>query len=124
MRPARVLIVVLEIVLIVVVSSAVIHYVVSSPPSRRDAAAMKFRAVNNAKFTALFKSGTKEIQDAQYPAALATFQEAEQTTGELTDDQYASLKDSRQQIARLYESSGRDSEAEATYKALANSGIR
>lgn len=124
MRPMRVLIIALEVVLVFVASSAIINYVASRPVPKRDLEEMKFRAVNNAKFQSLLEAGTKNIKNAQYPEALANFQDAEQAVGKLTDDQYTSLKTARRQIASIYEASGRDSEAQPAYKALANSGIQ
>ncbi len=120
----RILIIALEVVLVFVASSAIISYVASRPVPKRDVEEIKFRAVNSAKFQSLLEAGTKNIQNAQYTEALANFQEAEQTTGKLTDDEYATLKTSRQQIASLYEASGRSAEAVAAYKDLANSGIQ
>jgi hypothetical protein len=120
----RVLIVVLEIVLICVASSALINYAVSRPPSRQDVQAVKFSAANNARFKALLDAGAKQMRSAQYTDALASFQAAEQTTDELSEGQYESLKASWLQIATVCETSGRSSDAESAYKALVESGIR
>src|ERR1700733_7819730 len=95
MRPTRVLMIILEVVLIFVASSAVINYVVTKPVSGRDATEIKFSAAN-----------------------------AKKSAGQLNDDQYAALKNSRQQIATFYESSGRAADAEAVYKTMQTSGLQ
>jgi hypothetical protein len=97
------------------------------PPSRRQEVSRqeaKYQSVNDAKFRSLFDAGANAIKEAQYGAALDNFQEAERSTDQLTLDQYASLKNSRQQIASLCDASGRSSEAEGAYKALAASAIQ
>ena len=124
MRPMRVLMIILEVVLIFVASSAVINYVVSRPTSKRDATEIKFNAANAKKFRSLYDTGAKQLKNAEYPEALASFQEAEQSSGQVSDDQYAALKNSRQQIATFYESSGRAADAEAVYKTMQTSGLQ
>lgn len=124
MRPMRVLTIVLEVVLIFVASSAIINYVVLKPASKREATEIKFSAANAQKFRSLYDTGAKQLKNAQYPEALASFQEAERSSGQLSDDQYAALKNSRQQIATYYESSGRASDAEAVYKTLQTSALQ
>jgi len=113
-------------VLISVVSSAIIHYV-AFPPSRQEKAwqqEAKYHSANDARFRSLFDEGTRAMKDARYTEALDDFQEAERSTDRLGTDQYASLKSSRQQIASLCESSGRDPEAQAAYKSLTASAMR
>jgi hypothetical protein len=124
MRPTRVLMIILEVVLIFVASSAVINYVVTKPVSGRDATEIKFSAANAKKFRSLYDTGAKQLKNAEYPEALASFQEAEQSSGQLNDDQYAALRNSRQQIATFYESSGRAADAEAVYKTMQTSGLQ
>ncbi len=124
MRPTRVLMYVLELALIFVASSALIRYVVSKPTSARDASEIKFNAVNAKKFRSLYDTGSKQLKNAEYPEALASFQEAEQSSGQLSDDQYAALKNVRQQIATYYQSSGRAADAEAVYKTLETSALQ
>src|ERR1700722_456184 len=124
MRPMRVLTIILDVVLIFVASSAVINHVVTKPVSGRDATEIKFNAANAKKFRSLYDTGAKQLKNAEYPEALASFQEAEQSNGQLNDDQYAALKNSRQQIAAFYESSGRAADAEAVYKTMQTSGLQ
>jgi hypothetical protein len=124
MRPMRVLMYVLEVLLIMAASSALIRYVVSKPTSARDAIEIKFNAANSKKFRSLYDTGSKQLKNAEYTEALASFQEAEQSSGQLSDDQYAALKNARQQIATHYESSGRAADAEAVYKALQTSALQ
>jgi hypothetical protein len=124
MRPMRVLTIILEVVLIFVASSAVINYVVLRPASKRDATEIKFNAANAKKFRSLYDAGAKQLKNAEYQEALASFQEAEQSSSQLNDDQYAALKNSRQQIATFYESSGRAADAEAVYKTMQTSGLQ
>jgi len=124
MRPMRVLTIILDVVLIFVASSAVINHVVTKPVSGRDATEIKFNAANAKKFRSLYDTGVKQLKNAEYPEALASFQEAEQSSGQLNDDQYAALKNSRQQIATFYESSGRAADAEAVYKTMQTSGLQ
>lgn len=113
-------------VFISVVSSAVIRYV-AYPPSAQEHAwelASKYRAKNDAKFRTLFDDGTRAMKEARYGEALNDFQEAERSTDRLAPDQYAVLKSSREQIASLSESSGRDVDTQGAYKSLAASAIR
>jgi hypothetical protein len=124
MRPMRVLMIILEVILIFVASSALIRYVASKPLSNRDATEIKFSAANAKKFRSLYDTGSKQLKNAEYPEALASFQEAEQSSGQLSDDQYAALKNARQQIATYYESSGHATEAEAVYKTLQTSALQ
>src|SRR6202167_3448493 len=124
MRPMRVLMYVLEVLLIIAASSALIRYVVSKPTSARDATEIKFSAANAKKFRSLYDTGAKQLKNAEYPEALESFQEAEQSSGNLADDQYAALKNARQQIATYYESSGRAADAEAVYKTLQTSALQ
>jgi hypothetical protein len=124
MRPTRVLMIILEVILIFVASSALIRYVVSKPTSARDATEIKFNAANAKKFRSLYDTGSKQLKNAEYPEALASFQEAEQSSGQLSDDQYAALKNARQQIATYYESSGRTADAETVYKTLETSALQ
>src|SRR6202162_164410 len=124
MRPTRVLMYVLEVALIFVPSAPLIRYVVSKPTSARDATEIKFNAANAKKFRSLYDTGSKQLKNAEYPEALASFQEAEQSSGQLSDDQYAALKNARQQIAAYYESSGRAADAEAVYKTLETSALQ
>ncbi|HXN20124.1 MAG TPA: hypothetical protein VN875_17430 [Candidatus Binatus sp.] len=124
MRPMRVLVIVLEVILIFVASSALIRYVVSKPTSARDATEIKFGAANGKKFRSLYDTGSKQLQNSEYPEALASFQEAEQSSGQLSDDQYTALKNARLKIATYYESSGRTAEAEAVYQTLQTSALQ
>jgi len=117
---------VLFVVLILVASSAIINFVTSRPApwidiARREA---KFRSADDEKFRSFLNSGTKAMQNKQYSEALSNFQEAERSIAELSDDQYASLKNGRLQIANAYEASGSDSETEGVYKILAASAIQ
>jgi hypothetical protein len=120
-RPMRVLIYCLELVLIVVASSALISYVVARPASSRDVKAEEFHAANAAKFKSLCSTGTKDIREARYADALASFREAEQTAGQLSNDEYDLLKNSRQQVASLDEGAGHTAEAQEAYKELFSS---
>lgn len=124
MRPMRVLMYVLEVLLIMAASSALIRYVVSKPTSARDATEIKFNAANAKKFRSLYDTGAKQLKNAEYPEALESFQEAEQSSGNLSDDQYNALKNARLQIATYYESSGRAADAEAVYKTLQSSALQ
>ena len=121
MRPMRVLIYFLELVLIVVGSSALISYVVAHPTSPGDVKAEEFHAANSAKFKSLYGTGTKDIREARFADALASFREAESTAGQLSNDEYGLLKSSRQKIAGLNEAAGRAAEAQEAYKDLFNS---
>jgi hypothetical protein len=120
----RLLMIILEVILIFVASSALIRYVASKPTSARDATEIKFSAANAKKFRSLYDTGAKQLKNAEYLEALASFQEAEQSSGQLSDDQYAALKNARQQIATYYESSGRAADAEAVYKTLETSALQ
>jgi len=109
-----------------VVPSAIIRYVTSPRSPQEEVARQeeKYKSVNQAKFRSLFDAGTRAIRDAQYSQALDSFREAERSTDQPTPDQYASLKKSRQEIARLCEASGCNSEAEGAYADLVNSALR
>ncbi len=115
----------LIVVLILVAASAIINFVSSGPAPWKEVASQeaKFRSANDEKFRSLLEVGTKAVRGKQYNVALSNLQEAERSIAELTDDQYASLKNARLQIASAYESSGSDSEAEGVYKLLFDSAI-
>jgi hypothetical protein len=117
----RVLIYGLELLLILVASSALIRYVVARPMSARDAKAIEFHAANVAKFKSLYKAGKKEIDEARYADALASLHEAEQTAGQLSNDEYDELKNARQQIASADDATGHTAEAQDAYRAMFNS---
>jgi hypothetical protein len=120
----RVLMIILEVILIFVASSALIRFVALKPTSARDATEIQFSAANAKKFRSLYDAGAQQLKNAEYLEALASFQEAEQSSGQLSDDQYATLKNARQQIATYYESSGRGADAEAVYKTLETSALQ
>jgi hypothetical protein len=84
----------------------------------------KFQAADEARFRPLFDTGSKALANGQYTEALASFLEAERATEQLTDEQYDSLKKSRERIADAYETAGNYTGAESVFLALANSGIR
>jgi len=109
-----------------VVLSAIIRYVAlpRSPQEEVARQEAKYQSVNQAKFRSLLDAAARAIRDAQYSQALDSFREAERSIDQPTPDQYASLKKSRQEIARLCEASGRKSEAEGAYADLVNSALR
>jgi tetratricopeptide (TPR) repeat protein len=101
-------------------STSLINYALSPPPK----AGNKPKARDNAKFRERFKAGDKALRKGQFSEALEDFREAEQSTEQLTDDQYDSLKKSRLQIAQAYESASNNSEAENVYRAMEKTSMR
>jgi hypothetical protein len=116
---------VLLIILIMVASSALIQFVTSPRPAWVEVAhkQQKFNSAQDDKFRSIFEKGSKAFQDGQYTDALSNYQEAERSMPQLKEEQYASLKNARLQIAGLYETAGTIKEAGAVYQGMIDSAF-
>jgi tetratricopeptide (TPR) repeat protein len=113
----------LLLLLVGVLVSVLVNFVTSKPappPGDQD----RYRSVNDAKFKTLFDAGTKSLAAHQYAEALASFQEAQQTSSLLTDAQYKPLQDARRQIGETYATSGQAAEAEAAYTSMVRCSLQ
>ncbi len=116
----------LLVVLILVASSSLIRLVTAPATPSPDLAntQQKYDSIQDAKFRSLFESGSKALQNGEYPDALANYGEAEKVLPQLNEEQYILLKNAREHIAGLYAAAGSNREAEGVYKTILDSTFR
>jgi tetratricopeptide (TPR) repeat protein len=80
-------------------------------------------AANETQFRAAMDAGDQAYRNGDYGDALGYYLTAEHTASHLTDEQYDRLKNSRLQIAHIFEQGGGASASQGLYRVLADCAL-
>jgi hypothetical protein len=116
----------LLLLIIVLASNYLIRFVLNSPPKQPTASTTESKEppANEAAFRAALEAGNQALRDGRYSDALDRFLEAERSGERLSDEQYEALKNSRLQLARIYEAGGDNSAAQRVYHVLTECALQ
>ncbi|SPF46468.1 hypothetical protein SBA1_650017 [Candidatus Sulfotelmatobacter kueseliae] len=117
---------VLLLLIIALGSHYLIRLALNSPPKPQTASTTESKEppANEAAFRSALEAGNQALRDGQYTDALDRFLEAEQSGERLSDEQYEALKNSRLQLAGIYEAGGDDSAAQRVYHVLTECALQ
>jgi len=122
----RVVRAVLWLLIIVLGSNYLIRLVLNSPPKPQTASTTETKEppANEAAFRSALEAGNQALRDGRYTDALDRFLEAERSGERLSDEQYEALKNSRLQLARIYEAAGDNSAGQQVYHVLTDCALQ
>jgi len=122
----RVVRAVLLLLIICLGSNYLIRLVLNSPPKQQTASKTESKEppANEAAFRSALEAGNQALRDGRYTDALDRFLEAERSGEQLSDEQYEALKNSRLQLARIYEAGGDNSAAQRVYQVLTDCALQ
>ncbi len=117
---------VLLLLIIALGSYYLIRLALNSPPKPQTASTTESKEppANEAAFRSALEAGNQALRDGRYSDALDRFLEAEQSGERLSDEQYEALKNSRLQLARIYEASGDNTAAQRVYHVLTDCALQ
>jgi tetratricopeptide (TPR) repeat protein len=117
---------VLLLLIIALGSNYLIRFVLNSPPKQQTASTTESKEppANEAAFRSALEAGNQALRDGRYTDALDRFLEAERSGEQLSDEQYEALKNSRLQLARIYEAGGDNSAAQQVYHLLTDCALQ
>jgi len=117
---------VLLLLIIALGSNYLIRLALNSPPKQQTASTTETKEppANEAAFRSALEAGNLAFRDGRYTDALEHFLEAERSGEQLSDEQYEALKNSRLQLARIYEAGGDNSAAQRVYRVLTDCALQ
>jgi tetratricopeptide (TPR) repeat protein len=117
---------VLLLLIIALGSYYLIRLALNSPPKPQTASTTESKEppANEAAFRSALEAGNQALRDGRYTDALDRFLEAERSGERLSDEQYEALKNSRLQLARIYEAGADNSAAQRVYHLLTDCALQ